>query len=518
MKLPKKDIQFKNLHILIFYLITTILIALFVYKDYGVSWDEDVQRKTAKLNFDYIFRGDKSLKTWKDRDYGVAFELPLVILEKAFKWEKPNGDETNVYYNRHFFTHLFYLFGGVFLYLLVVQLFKSKLYGILSLLLYVLNPRIYAHSYINSKDIPLMIMFIMCFYFFIRFVKKRSLKNIFILSFVSAILINVRIVGVIFPVMTIFYLLIFDFVDFRFKNYKKTLHNLGTYIFSTSILVYSFWPNLWLNPFSNFIASFVNMSHFRHDSYVLTFGEMIKASSDKSYFFKWFFTTNPLLYIILGCLGLLLMLFCVLKSKGNFLLKKQNRYIAFISSFMVASLIIIIGRGSVLYNGWRQLFFVYPSFIILVLFSMYFFKHKKIHKYIILAFVFYAVFVCYSQIKIHPYQTVYFNEIITSKKNYRAENFELDYWGHSYKEAILNLISFDKSPKIKVAFSEKIGMANVKMLNLKDKQRIVYEKDVNEADYFIARIYKDYLKFKDYKPIFEVRRNNSVVISIFKLK
>ena len=68
------------------YLIISIFITFSIYKDYGISTDEVVQRGTAKINMSYVFKGNKSLKTWMDRDYGVVFEAPLVILEEIFNW------------------------------------------------------------------------------------------------------------------------------------------------------------------------------------------------------------------------------------------------------------------------------------------------------------------------------------------------------------------------------------------------------------------------------------------------
>jgi len=63
-----------------------LLVGLHSYRDYGLSWDEGVNRKNGWVSFNYIFKGDKSLLTYSERYYGVVFEVPLVILEKAFRW------------------------------------------------------------------------------------------------------------------------------------------------------------------------------------------------------------------------------------------------------------------------------------------------------------------------------------------------------------------------------------------------------------------------------------------------
>ena len=106
-----------NKIIISIYLFFSLVITFSIYKDYGISWDEGIQRSTARINFNYVFRGDQELKSWIDQDYGVVFELPLYIIEKVFKWKDVENGELYVFLYRHLFTHLFYLLGGLFLYL-----------------------------------------------------------------------------------------------------------------------------------------------------------------------------------------------------------------------------------------------------------------------------------------------------------------------------------------------------------------------------------------------------------------
>ena len=86
-------------------LITALIIALFTYEKYGMSWDEPMQRKTGEINCNYIFSNDNSLLTWQDRDYGVAFEVPLIIIEKALNL----NDSRDIFTIRHLVTHCFFL-------------------------------------------------------------------------------------------------------------------------------------------------------------------------------------------------------------------------------------------------------------------------------------------------------------------------------------------------------------------------------------------------------------------------
>ncbi len=78
-------------------------IALFSFEEYGVSWDEQQQRNIGYASYDYVFNNDDSLLEWYDRDYGFAFELPLVIIEKTFDLT----DSKTIYLMRHIVNHIF---------------------------------------------------------------------------------------------------------------------------------------------------------------------------------------------------------------------------------------------------------------------------------------------------------------------------------------------------------------------------------------------------------------------------
>ena len=68
---------------LVFFL-ALLAIGLLIYKDFGVPTDESAQFQIAVWNHRYIFAGDPSLLTFKDRYYGAIFELPLFELYTRF--------------------------------------------------------------------------------------------------------------------------------------------------------------------------------------------------------------------------------------------------------------------------------------------------------------------------------------------------------------------------------------------------------------------------------------------------
>ena len=80
-----------------------------VLDDYGVSADEGWQRSIGIASFNYILGVEDALiEEHHNRFYGVAFELPLIAIERALGLENSRA----IYLSRHITTHVFFLVGG----------------------------------------------------------------------------------------------------------------------------------------------------------------------------------------------------------------------------------------------------------------------------------------------------------------------------------------------------------------------------------------------------------------------
>ena len=122
-----------------------------VVDDYGLSVDTHPQRRIAAANLEYVLGGDDALSAHNlprahDRYYGVAFELPLLLAERALGLD----DNRTAYLLRHCAVHLFWLCSGFACFLLASRLFGSGPLALLAMLLFLLHPRLYAHSFFNS--------------------------------------------------------------------------------------------------------------------------------------------------------------------------------------------------------------------------------------------------------------------------------------------------------------------------------------------------------------------------------
>ena len=127
------------------------------------------------------------------------------------------------------------------------------------------------------------------------------------------------------------------------------------YIFLTVISVYIFWPTLWSSPIKEFSNALEQISKYPQSTGILYFGQNLKSTDVPwHYTLGWLLVITPISYIVLSFLGL----FRVFRNK---LIKWELTYVLL---WFFLPLFAVIFFDSVLYDGMRQMFFIYPAFLI----------------------------------------------------------------------------------------------------------------------------------------------------------
>lgn len=487
------------------------------FGDYGISWDEPAQRLIGNVSYDYVFKGDQKLKTFRDADYGVGIELPLIIIEKALKLESTR----HIYLMRHLVAHFFFLFCLLFCYLLIYNLFKNKWLALAGVLFFVLNPILYAHSFFNTKDIPFMAMYLVCFYFAYKAFSSYRLSMFLLAGITTGFLVNLRVMGILLVLFIIGFIAVDTIIrwkerDFRLKGLKSFLIFSVAFIFT----LYISWPYLYEQPFENLANAFKNMSKFRWKEEVLYFGELIKATNlPWHYGFVWMAITTPLIYLFLGISGLIIALSMLLSNPMAIFRNGINRHLLLYILCFAAPFIAVIVFKSVLYDGWRHLYFVYPPFVLLAVYTLH--KISK-SKFVwvgagVTSLSFVAAFLF--MVQNHPHQQIYFNAILDhSKPEHIRHQFELDYWGVSYLQGIEAVLEMDKSVNIEIQMANASGENNLLALPETDRNRI----KLTEVDpkYFITeyRYHPEDYPYSKNQEVFSIRVENNTILSVFKLR
>ena len=522
---PKYQKKLTFLFFLIFF-----ISGIFVVKDYGVSSDEYSSRIKGFVTLNYLgeivskeytkkIKKDKNIpdiKNYEQKIYGVVFEAPASFLEIIFKIK----DKKNQFILRHYLNFLVFFIGVVFFYKILKLRFENWFVPLIGSIILVLSPRIFANSFYNNKDLVFLSFFIISSFYAIKFINNQNFKNSLYFSIFAALAIDVRILGILIPILVFFINNVKNLVQKSFK--EKFFLNLSN-LFLVFLFVIIFWPYLWESPVNNFIFAFKGMANFEIETFNLFFSKIINAKNVPWYFIPiWILITTPILYVILFLSGLYLMIYYFFQNK--ILNLDKNNYIdIFFISTLSAPLIAVVLFNSTLYNGWRQMYFVYPSIIFISSICINYFYNLKsilIKKILLSVLILYSFNVLLWIIKNHPHQYVYFNETI-NKKNLENK-FDLDYWGLSYKENFEYILNNDKKEKIKIFnLSHNKLFYALLAIDENSRERFIVVDYINDADYIFNNFYMKKLDYiaetlQNFKLVNEILVDNFSINSLYK--
>ncbi len=461
-----------------------VIVGITTYQDYGVSYDEPIQREIGDAYYRYVYENDTFLNHYIERDHGSGFELPLVMMERSFEIKSFR----DIFLMRHLVSHLFFLISAFVFYLLCRRLFKSNLWGVIGFLALVLHPRIYAHSFFNSKDIPFMGAIIITLYAtLIAFEKKNALSYI-LLGLAMGYATSIRMMSILLIAIILFFMLI-DIV--RSKQNQKPLwvSILNPFVFlgATCLSLYICWPTLWEHPIDSFIETFESMASFRWDYSLFFNAQYIKASELPWYYLpEYFAITTPLVWVFSAILGLALVLFTFLRRPLKSLALPENNYTLMNMLFFVGTLTAIPVLGSIVYDGWRHVFFIYPSILIVALFFLHTIKGRKASYVVKTVIVAQLLITLTFNIKYHKFEHTFFNVFTPGNGAFVRYNFEMDYWGVSVKQALEHLLKEHPQDTIKVINSFPPVANNVAFLPDQDKARVQLLDCDQNPDYLIT--------------------------------
>ena len=526
--------QTKKLWVSVFFILLLVL-GVKVVGDYGISFDEPVSRENGAISLNHamkhfgitalnndqeIQKFQTELDTYRDRDYGVAFDLPAFALERLLQI----NDSRQQYVFKHFLTFLMFFAGTIAIYKLAVRRFSDWKIGLLAATMFVLSPRMFAESFYNGKDIVLMACCAIAMNTAIAFVLKPTIRHAVVHGIATGIAIDVRIVAVIFPALTIAILIIQTFRGGLLR--KHTAAVVAVYALVLVCVVVMLWPWLWSNPVGNFATAFRNMSKFRWDNFNYYFGEYVSATQlPWHYSIVWIFITTPIVYSITFLIGMFGVVFDGLKNRIILWKNEEQLQDAIFFGLFFGPLIAIIYFKSVLYDGWRQLYFIYPALLLLSvkgLLIVWRWRIGGITKRALMVTLVSAQLLVVSGWMwiVHPFQNLYFSTIASNKI---SELFEKDYWGLTNLQGLTYILENDPRSNIRVAAIGATSLKqSVQLLKQEDRRRIQIVSEVIDADFLITN-YRFFdgqsgiKNLKELQPVFHIEVNGSNILTIFSI-
>ncbi len=490
--------------LVVIFFIVLLIVGLLLYKDFGISWDEPLQRDLGKRVFNYVHHQDPKMLRSKDKYYGPFFEYILFLAEDSLQLSTVR----EIYETRHLLTFLFFYISTICFYFLVKELFGSWKLALLGTLLLVLSPRIFAHSFYNTKDLAFMSACIIAFYFLIQFLKKQSYISIILFALTAAIATDIRIMALMIPALG---LATFFLLTLKSKKFVHVLTLSVLFVGLYTLFVYIFFPILWEDPVDRFKEAFETMANYNQKTATLYFGKSVSSFKVPwHYTLGWIAVTTPVLYIGLFFSGIVAAVLALFKRK--FLI-----YMLPIFGWFVLPLGAVIYFKSTLYNGWRQMFFIYPALLLISIYGMTWLQslNVKTKKLVTYAVVVQIALVIITMAKLHPHHYVYFNEIAKLPGKIE-ENFELDYWGNSGKQVYEHLAKVATEEQVYVIGTHLSTEYNMHLAE--GGTKFVFTKDSSQATYFIDHRSKPkQLSASGKIPVYTLVVDGNSIASVYKL-
>jgi len=517
-------IKDKKLYILILFFFIYIFFGLFIYKDFGIGIEEHFQRQngfywldhflsfldhsvlkeTVNLKYKEILLTNPNLPNIVFYNYyGIIFDVPVAFIESIF-----NLENSKTYFEiRHILIFFIFLFSSFFFYKILLKRFNFPI-AFLGLCIYSLTPRIFGDSFHNNKDILFLSLLTIAISYLFNFFDKTNNKSLIIFCLFSALATSTRIMGIYLPILFIL------FIYLEFLTNKKNLINFfGLFfkiIFFYFLFLYLHYPYIWqLNIFEIsdwFSKFFLSMNlkllfngHYYNMNYL-----------PRSYLPTWIFISTPFILLIFFIFGAFLFLkrfFYRLVNINNekphgsdlWVSNNEKKDIFILFSFFSFFLYAIFFNVAML-SGWRHFYFLHIFLTYISVFGLFnliiYFKKKISMKIIYSLLMLPIILLIYENVKFHPYQSLYFNNLMSKEQ---IKRFQVDTPSLSRVDALKSILI--DSPNKKEIFIANFSWTP--FINGKDllapelKKKLVFTgQDFKKADYIYDNfIYKSDKKY-----------------------
>jgi 4-amino-4-deoxy-L-arabinose transferase-like glycosyltransferase len=437
-------------------LIINIVVGLFTFRNYGLSWDEPLFYDYANaLGYAYSpqewFSGNFNLENaygssgTDHANRGPAYIILAHPLVSAI--ESLGVDNASAW---HLINFLTFQLGVYLLYRLAIR-WISKSAAFASAALFAWQPLLWGHAFINPKDPPFLVFFLgaVCFGFEmidkldeIKTVHHEDKKNTkgfkffwTLLSpalpaaFFLGIATSIRVLGPLAGVLVGIYAL----SQLKKITVSVLIKCLAVYAALAILIAFVSWPYLWTNPLQRFIEAFGFMSDNPTQLQVLFNGQLYRADELPRRYLPVLLgltLTEPVFPLFL--IGLLAAFWKKIIT-DNWLLTTD--YFLLLLWLLIPFTYVIASKPP-MYDGYRHFLFMLPPIFIFTGFAFEKLFGVVKMRWLISAIIFILLApVIYNLVQLHPYEYTYYNSF-TGGTSGAFRNYETDYWLTCYKEAV----------------------------------------------------------------------------------
>lgn len=520
-----------------------LVVGRYTYKDYGMTLDEFTDRGIATLNYQYVantYLGqdvhviEGTLQEARDRYYGVALQMPMVLLEAFTGFTMPLNEAFSL---RHFYIFAVCLCGWICFYFFCQKVFQNRWLALLGMLMVALYPRFWGEQFTNIKDLVFaatccsgLLGIALCLE------NEGKWRFEALGAFLSALSANTRFVGFQFPALLFGYRLLRDWVLLGVpKGERKEwlFHRFFRYIAHLAMVLLFYLcmtPAAWSAPFVFLRELFTTFSNYSTwNGQVLFLGKSYPGNALPWYYLPvWLLFSVPLWYTALLAYGVFCAGSALSGKKRTFrercvrLLLGHNRYLVLCLTIALVPVLAPILKEVTLYNSWRHAYYVLPMIVVAALYGVErFWRHTRGRRICtcILAASLCALLgyqLLWTAVN-HPYEKVYFNPI----GRLYAEQLDRDHWHETDTRQLRVILQNDSAERVTVTGKEDIYRVVHYFLTPEQAKRIIciYE-DLPTAEYFIdiAQSAAEPEQHENYTPVYEIRMLDGLLLSTLQIR
>jgi hypothetical protein len=241
-----------------------------------------------------------------------------------------------------------------------------------------------------------------------------------------------------------------------------------------------------------------------------------------SYLPVWFSITTPLVWLLAGAAGLLTLPVLIVREPLHYLFDPKDRQFVIYWICCVIPVVAVITLDAVVYDDWRHVYFIYPSFVLLAGFGIGRVQLRKWRRVLYgLVFV-QALAMLVFVVSNHPFQQVYFNHLVPRRNEHLRKNFDREYWGTSFRQGLEYILANDTSQQIKIAWSIDPLLFNIDFLKEQDRKRLQMSSIKSRPVYYLTNFREhpqDFTEFEGTSSIFyEIRVQENVIMRVYRLE
>ncbi|WP_380266707.1 hypothetical protein [Hymenobacter caeli] len=446
-----------------------LLLGAVLYRGYGISWDEFTDHNLGNVTANYVARRLVPAR-WQSRlptdprvlwlptsgiIHGPVVETPAAVLGRLLYPQQPRG----YYAVRHGFVFLVFAAGVAALYGLGRLRFGSRRLALLGAALLVLSPRFAAEAFYNGKDVGFMALFTVAMLALAWLARRPAAGRALLAAGATGLAIGVRMPGIILPAFALGWLGWQAWRAGPGPARRRRLGVAGLYAGATVGATVLCWPYLWESPLANFRYALLVMSHVPWPGTTLYWGRLLPAPALPWHYLPvWIVVTTPVPYVLAALVGAGVAVRQLWQNQksGGWATQLDCLFLL----WLLAPLVAVIGLRSVVFDGWRHLYFIYPALLLLAVRGVQALAHRwgpvlrgpgRWRRGLVgLALGLVALDggrTLWFIVRAYPNQQTYFSCL----PNATAERlFERDYWGPSYRYGLEWLLRHDPSPIITV--------------------------------------------------------------------